>query len=57
MSAPIEFHKRCRQAIELPAMKAGLFDDAVKHLALIEPCHDDKPVDDLAVASDRKAVR
>gem|GEM_PF-4173388 len=57
MSAPIKIHKRCRQAIKLPAMKTGPFDDAVKHLALIEPCHDYKPVDDLAVAGDRKALR
>ena len=38
-------------------MKAPLSDDAVKHLALIEPRHDYKPVDNLAVASDRKALR
>lgn len=54
---PVEFAERCHQPIELGGFHSILLDCAIERPMLFKAAHDDKPIDDLAQAADRKALR
>ena len=50
----IKLYERGNEPVELPRFEALLQDGTFERLTLVEPPHDDEPVDDRSIATDRE---